>query len=433
MTAPRIGFRRFGDTDADIVFQDSLTSISQMSVGGGETPDYSEDGVLLPNDDCSLYKNNFTAEEKAALAISGSISMEINNHAGIGESADDSYLATGNQYFFNIGTSFGLYIAGGSRQINWFGGSGANPSSIDTRRSGSNANGKNLWTFSWHGSTLTLLLNDFSISTIQHIITEELWNTGFFLGRLTTVQDAFTGARYKNLIISTQPVVLPVPQQLISLCTFGDSRDNGGTYANVQQLILDSAGGGYGDGRAMPNLHRAINKYGFDIGQGQAMTFGAGGSKISDIPSQIVTATSEQQHHIQTAIVHTGLNDVISGAITATHKTGLQTIVDDLKAKGCDLILMVNCTSPTSNQTLYSSNATYDPRVNQLNTYFNEIDDENLEAQVVDFWSLTGGNSPKPDYFGADPETLQDIHPSAKAYSELGRILLFDALEPSLF
>lgn len=431
---PPNGFPMWEDVgnDPSIILSASLTSASNLGGGviagaGAGSVTYNDNGILLNATTGLNYAAHasLTAAVKAKLTLGFTMTIWI--ESGFMEK---SYVPGGSgEYPLCVGgTTWALWKqSGGSGGMRIRMGA-----SQSTDGSYTTSVGKGTHTrldFCYSGGSLTKIYVDYlPLISYSNTIPASPFATFVGVGS-TTNQNSPVAHRLKNFMLSTRPIKTCVAQKFSHIAMFGHSFAYYADYpTSAAYAVSGDANAGDGSGAATgvtpleggcaPTIHRALTSRGIDLAEGKIRNYGVAGSPVTNIGTQITTATANGKK-LKVALIQSGINEVTSSANSfatdyPTWQATWQTQIDALVAAGCTHILIGNVTSPL-NDGVHTA-AIYQTRTNDANTIIDALIAANpTTCYKVDLFNTLGGHSFSTTDFGS-----ASLHPSAYGHNKMG-------------
>ena len=334
-TAPRLGFRQFGDTDDDIIMQASLKSASDSGPDGtpvgadaaGIIHD-SVKGVLMGSRLATIRCMQPSAEQQAQLVRGGTMTIWVETAWLL-----DTYTGPS-----GIEGVFSAYSPTGNKDLTvrkhstyqWpriFESENADSGLKTMRINGVTKGEYSRVDLSWHGSK-TFLYIDYLLmaSGLYSALStqfEEIYAAGskFGLGMTTHY--------VKDFMLSTQPIALAYDYKLAHVVCLGHSFDDIGDYATRLNngllpdlpYIGDQANGDAGDEKTSSHIHRNLAKAGKGIGNGYIRNTAVGGSKMGTISDHLNAALNSATLHYTAQTANFTTTDTVTGGTSLVAAT----------------------------------------------------------------------------------------------------------------
>lgn len=418
------GYPEWGDTtDTSIVLQNTLESQSVIQAAGMVIDDpsnisYNSNGMLLADTAGVNFYPALTAAQKTALQHNFTITVWI-------ESGILDTLAPALQYLiaaYDGSSYFALAQDINTARFTFRTASGGNNSfTPSASRAVSGSGGKGPFVrVDWEkrGSDLILHFDKFPVMRWANggVFANYAGITEFSLGAIVSGTGSQNRYRYKNLMVSTRPIMLPVRESSRHMLMMGHSFAENGDYGSVNQSGTgrDKASGNY-DLRTLPTIHRLMRKAGRAVPAPYIRNVAVGGTYVATGANNManqITAAAAMSSVFDIVFVQFGLNECTSSGTESfattypTWQADFQTQIDALKARGARKILIANVTSPAVDATYGTSSpnwATYRQRVDDANVIIAALVAANPECRLVDLFTASGGHNPDPALFnGSD-------------------------------
>lgn len=456
-TAPKPGFPEYGASDADIIFQCSCTSLTQVQAAAGGTgvvigtgtPTFDSGGILLPVS-TGINWTGLTTEQKAQLAIAGTLTCWI-------ESGWNDYDgATNASYQFGPGFWDGSTRSSITKVANEIVVRGfiqnTNTGNYDTKPTGRDAYTR--YDLSWHGNKTTLYLDGVRVSSVVGKKPQLGHFANFTIGGATSSPTPTLYYKIKDVMLSTRPIVPAVGYKTKHIMWSGHSYIQQADYPPAGPATeitgisyYNSTTPGTGplqtslNVSGVPMMHRELAQRGVFIGNDRIYNYGYGGKLLNDAVGGLRWQTTQalaSNGTLDVVCLMWGANEVANmptppytwavnygpGGSQVDWEAAYRTEIDYLLTKGAHTILISNVISFGP----YNQNALNIAGVEAANVMVNSIVASYAQCHLVDCFNLfRGHNTVAADWGGFSG--VDYVHPNLLMSGNIGKLFANKLLE----
>lgn len=441
---PPNGFPMWEDVgnDPSIVLSAALTSSSNLGGGtiagsGSGSVTYTDNGILLGTTAAINWANHASMTAAMKTKLLGGFTLTCWIESGFLPKAYTGGGSGEHVLCCNGGTIWALWKGSAANYI--AGRQGASTSANGTFISAAGKGTHTRLDMSYSGDGYTTYYVDYMpVITWQKTAPSTPFANHVGIGRDAT-SFAPISHRVKNFMLTSRPITMAVNPTFGHIAMFGHSFAYYGDYPTNAAYYTVSGDANSGDGSGndtgttameggcSPTIHRMLTSRGIAIPEGKIRNYAVAGTTVSQIETQITTATANGKN-LKIALIQSGINEVTNSANSfaadyPTWTTTWQTQIDALVAAGCTHILIGNVTSPL-NDGVHTANI-YRTRTEDANTLIDTVISSNSSTcYKVDLFNTLGGHSYNPNDLGAS-----SLHPSAYGHNKIGRAFANKLLE----